>query len=214
MPQPFIIYGAGGHAGVVLDLAESLGLRPTFLVTDGLTKQQMNGLQVLSSTDEQWLGLRDYQFVVAVGDNATRAVLFDRLLARGGHALTLVHPTAFVSARAVLGGGTVVCAQAAVVAGAEVGRNCIVNTAATIDHDCRVGDHAHVCPGVHLAGNVVAGTGTMLGTGSVFIPGVHVGDRTIVGAGAVVVGNLPPDVVAYGVPASIRKSTATGHHLS
>ena len=79
----------------------------------------------------------------------------------------------------------------------------IVNTGATIDHDCRIGDFAHLCPGVHLAGEVQVGEGCLLGMGTSVIPGRSIGSQTVVGAGAAVVTDLPEAVTAVGVPARI-----------
>jgi acetyltransferase-like isoleucine patch superfamily enzyme len=42
------------------------------------------------------------------------------------------------------------------------------------------------------------------------LPRVHIGDRTVVGAGAVVVKNLPDEVVAIGVPARIHRQRWQG----
>ena len=38
-----------------------------------------------------------------------------------------------------------------------IGKNCIINTGAIIDHDCLIKDHTHICPGVVIAGNVKIG---------------------------------------------------------
>ena len=44
-----------------------------------------------------------------------------------------------------------------------VGRNCIINSSSSIDHDCVIGDHTHICPGVVLAGNVTIGKNCWIG---------------------------------------------------
>ncbi len=43
-----------------------------------------------------------------------------------------------------------------------------------------------------------------LGGGVIVLPGVTIGESTVVGAGAVVVRDIPDDVVAFGVPARVR----------
>ena len=181
-----LVYGAGGHARVVSDILSCAGL-PLFGFIDEIPSCGMlDGFPVFNSTDPIWLKLNDFRFVVAVGDNRSRASIFESLVTRGGIPLTILHPNAIVSRKAVIGPGTVIMAGAIVNAGAEVGNNCILNTGCSVDHDCRLGDHVHLCPGVRLAGSVRVGTHTMLGTGCCVVPGQNIGCGTTVGAGAVV----------------------------
>lgn len=64
----------------------------------------------------------------------------------------------------------------------------------------------HISPGAHLAGNVTVGEGTHIGVGVSVIPGCKIGEWSVIGAGAVVVEDIPPRVVAVGVPARpVRK---------
>ncbi len=77
----------------------------------------------------------------------------------------------------------------------------VINTAATVDHDCLIEDFAHIGPGSHLAGAVTVGRGAQVGIGASAVPGVHIGCWTVVGAGATVVQDLPSDVIAAGTPA-------------
>lgn len=86
-----------------------------------------------------------------------------------------------------------------------LGGHGIVNTGATVDHDCVVGDYAHLAPGVHLAGSVRVGEGAFLGIGSVVSPGVRIGRWTTLGAGAVAIRDLADGAVAVGVPARARE---------
>ena len=91
---------------------------------------------------------------------------------------------------------------------AILGRHVIINTGATVDHDCRLGDFVHVAPGAHLAGGVRIDPGGFMGIGSVAVPGVHLGTGCVVGAGAVVVRDLLPNVTAIGVPARPTRGRA------
>jgi acetyltransferase-like isoleucine patch superfamily enzyme len=85
-----------------------------------------------------------------------------------------------------------------------VGHNSIINTRASVDHDCVIGAHVHLAPGVTLSGGVTVGEGTHIGTGAVVIQGMTIGPRAIVGAGAVVVADVPAGAVVLGVPARER----------
>ena len=51
--------------------------------------------------------------------------------------------------------------------------------------------------------SVVIGDDVWIGTGVIVLPGVTIGSRSIVAAGAVVSRDLPPDVLAAGVPARV-----------
>ena len=62
--------------------------------------------------------------------------------------------------------GSVIFAGAVVQPGTTLGRHAILNTGCSVDHDCLLGDHVHLCPGTHLAGTVRVGAGTMLGAGT------------------------------------------------
>ena len=62
--------------------------------------------------------------------------------------------------------------------------------------------------GCHIAGNVVIGEGTFLGTGSSVIPEIHIGSWSVVGAGAVVIKPLPDAVTAVGIPARLIRNNS------
>ena len=97
--------------------------------------------------------------------------------------------------------------QGAIVnAGTAVGQQAILNTGSTIDHDCRIGNYAHVSPGANIAGGVVVGEGAHLGIGTCAIPCCSVGAWSVVGAGAAIVKDIPEKCVAVGVPARAIKT--------
>ena len=94
-------------------------------------------------------------------------------------------------------------------AGAIIRGNVIINTGASVDHDCLIDEGAHICPGVRLAGNVSVGRGTWVGIGSTVIQKVSIGQESVIGAASLVLKDIPSGVVAYGVPAKVIRKVET-----
>ena len=199
-----LIIGAGGHGKVIADLMQCQGIAVIGFLDDDLSLigQQVLGLPVLGKTD-QWIDFEPTGLVVGVGDNTIRRKIVDRLLQHDAALpwVTLVHPNAVVAASVRLGVGTVVMAGAIINADTVVGDHAIVNTGATIDHDCEIGSFVHIAPGTNLAGGVTVGEGTLIGISACVIPLKKIGRETVVGAGAVVIDDIPDNVVAKGNPA-------------
>jgi serine acetyltransferase len=78
---------------------------------------------------------------------------------------------------------------------------CIVNTGATIDHDCQLAEGVHVCPGTHLSGGVVVGARSWIGVGASVRQCIRIGADVTVGAGAAVVRDVADRLTVVGVPA-------------
>lgn len=205
-----LLYGAGGHGKVALDIALIAGWRPDFVLDDHPAVAELFGVPVRAPQDVDWSSERSFEFHVSVGENPTRRRLFEELCARGGTPKTLIHPSASVSPYASVGRGSLVAAQAAINPSARIGDNVILNTAASVDHDCEVGSHVHIAPGVRLAGMVKVGSETLVGIGACAKPGVVIGCRCLIGAGAVVVRDVPDDTVVCGNPA--RRLRANKSH--
>ena len=205
-----IIWGASGHGLVVADAAaEAADLDVVgFIDDDPLIQERcpanlnvLGGQQVLSDLYEQ--GVRVAH--VAIGRCATRLHVSELLLRRGFELCTIVHPRATVARSAVVAAGAFVAAGAIVCPGSTIGMGVIVNTAASVDHECVIEDGAHIGPGVRLGGNTRIGRGAWIGIGATVLNNVTIGNGSLIGAGAVVVRDIPPGVVAYGVPAVVRQ---------
>lgn len=208
------VYGASGHGKVVADilLAREEDQFAGFIDDN----EQMRGSKILGFPiwgNGQWLqqeaAKTPIEVALGIGDNIVRQRIADKCQAWGAALATLVHPRASVSPSVRLGPGAVVMAQAAINPDVRIGRGAIVNTAASIDHDVKIGDFAHVAPNAAMGGASQLGSLSQLGMGAVVIHCVSIGDRSVVGAGAVVVGDVPDDVIAFGVPARIQRSTGS-----
>lgn len=82
----------------------------------------------------------------------------------------------------------------------SIGENSIIGYNATIlTHEFLVREY-HKGP-VEIGSNVLIGSNTTI------LPGVCIGDGAVVGAGSLVNRDIPPGVLAAGVPARVRRQT-------
>jgi len=213
--EPLLVYGASGHAKVILDILERAGQHPIVGLLDDNVRLRGTGFfgyPVLGGGDLlSEHRYRGHQLVIAVGDNHARQKIARQIGRLGGYEFALaIHPSAQIARGVQIGSGTVIMANVAINSDAVIGQHAIINTGATIDHDCVIGDFVHVSPGTHLAGNVHVGALTHLGVGVSAIPGVKIGTASIIGAGAVVLNDIPEGVTAVGVPARVVKTKRGG----
>lgn len=202
-----LIFGAGGHAKVVVDAIER-GRRYSILglIDDDprRTDERVAGCRILGTRAAlASLRRRTRWALVAVGDNAARVEIAALLRGHGFELVTVVHPKATVAPSVRLGAGTIVLAGAVVNSDTVVGENVIINTAASVDHDCTLGEGAHIAPGANLAGWVRIGRLSLVGVGVSVIDRIEIGEQAIVGAGAAVISNVPAGMTVVGVPARI-----------
>lgn len=201
--ERLILFGAGGHAKVVLDALLRGGRDVAGLIDDdpAATGRLVLGLPVLgtrAALATEWAGAA---IVPALGVNAARAALLDWLRDTSQPLASAVHPAAIVGAGVELGGGSFLAAGAVVNSDTQLGEGAIVNTCASVDHDCRIGRAVHIAPGARLCGGVTVGDETLIGTGAIIIPGISIGARAVIGAGSVVIRDVPDGARIAGNPA-------------
>lgn len=208
MRKPWIVLGGGGHAKVVIDTL----LASNHLVS-GFTSLENGVASILGiervGDDEALEGYAPEEVVLAnglgsVANTDRRRDLFIRLSAQKYQFPPVVHVSATVASSATLGPGTHVMAGAVIQPGCAIAENVIINTRSSLDHDCSIGAHAHIAPGVTLSGGVVVGEGAHIGTGASVIQGIRIGARSVVGAGAAVIRDVPAGSTVVGTPATER----------
>ena len=85
---------------------------------------------------------------------------------------------------------------------------CFAFMGCRVAHDSVLADFASLMVGANIAGEVNVGIGCYIGAGACVINRVSLGEWSVIGAGAVVVRDIPPKVVAVGVPAKPIKTLA------
>lgn len=209
MAESFLIWGAGGQGLVTADIIRALGATVSGFVDDDPTKigAIVDGMPVVCTGVRLLEQIKETgqcpegatRVAVAVGDNAARQRIFEKLGKFAAPAL--IHPKTTISSSAQIGAGTCILPGAVVNAHAVVGPECIVNTAAVIEHECQVGRAVHLSPGVVLCGLVRVGARAWIGANAVVLPGITIGQQAMVGAGSVVVKDVADDTTVAGNPA-------------
>jgi sugar O-acyltransferase (sialic acid O-acetyltransferase NeuD family) len=209
-PRDIILRGGTGQARVLGEFLPVLGWRVAAVFdNDPAVTPPLAGVPLYHGETalRAWLAARPgpVDALVAVGgDRGTdRLRLQEELAAAGCRFPVVAHPSAHVAAGVDCGAGTQILARSLVGVGSRIGRAVIVNSSASVDHECVLEDGVHVGPGAVLCGLVTVGRAAFVGAGAVVLPRVVIGAGTAVGAGAVVTRDLPDNVVAWGNPARI-----------
>jgi sugar O-acyltransferase (sialic acid O-acetyltransferase NeuD family) len=167
--EKVLIVGAGGHGRAVADTIELMGMYEIAGFLDDVypEKHAVWDYPLLGATSDLSAFTRYAgALVVAIGNNKVRKSVFERAKAAGFTIPSIVHPSAVVSRRAVIGEGCCLMAGSVVGTEAVLGQGCVVNVNASVDHHCRLDDFAHLGVGVHLAGGVRVGASAWMQAGS------------------------------------------------
>ena len=204
--ERLVVFGAGGHAKVVIDIIEQQGdYEIAGMLDDDLQHlgKRFFGYAVLGTRADlpALFSAQLRHAIVTIGDNASRAAVAAHLDQHGWRFASAVHPRASIGRGVTIGQGSVVMAGCVVNADASLGAHVIVNTGATVDHDCRIEDAVHIAPGCHLCGGVSVGHGSLLGAGSIVTPGLRIGCNVTVGAGSTVIRDVADATRISGSPA-------------
>lgn len=187
------LYGASGHAKVIKDIVEACGDSIGCLYDDTPHYEDIHGKPVQLASEAHVEG----PLIISIGSNGIRKSLSQKYPVSYA---TAVHPQAIISPTVKIEHGTVVMQGAIIQSDARIGRHCIINTAASVDHECVIDDFVHISPHVTLCGNVHVGEGSWIGSGSIVIPGVRIGKWCVIGAGSVVINDIHDNTTAVGNP--------------
>lgn len=219
--ERIVVIGSSGHAKVVIDIIEREGKFAIAGLIDSFREvgEETLGHAVLGDEDVLKSLVSEEKIaggVVGIGDNFARHEMAEKISAMcpGFVFPPVAHPSACVGKDTTLGEGTVLMAGAVINPCCTVGRFCVFNTRASLDHDSVMEDYSSLGPGVATGGNVRIGSFAAIGVGATVIHGAVIGEHTVIGAGATVVSDIASHRVAYGTPAKvIRERTAGEKYL-
>lgn len=161
--KPLSIFGASGHGKIVLAAAKQLGYDVTAFYDDdsAILNTKIHGILVKGTFNDCD---SNANVIIAIGKNNIRRKVAEQF--QDAKWTTIAHPRSSIDETVQVSLGSLVCASATVQIDSSIGEHTIINTNASIDHDCVIGDFVHIAPGVNLAGNVTVGCGAVIGIGA------------------------------------------------
>lgn len=206
-----MVWGASGHALVVSEIIRLAGEYKIVAFVDNVNEglpRTFQGLPLLQSIEQLKAFYRQgpAACILAIGHCNARLKLAALVQAHGFELARAIHPMALLAEDVSIGRGSVIVGGAVINPGSRIGENVIVNTSASVDHECIIEDGAHIGPGAHLGGRVHVGRAAWVGIGATIKDRVRVGANSIVGAGAVVLTDVPDNSVVVGVPAKVKRN--------
>lgn len=205
MSKQVVIIGAGGHAKVIADIIEKCGDNLLGFLDDNkeLGEKVIKEYKVIGKIENSKImqkSNKNLYFIIGIGSNYVRESIYEKYKL---NYYTAIHPNSNIAIDVTIEEGTVVMANACINSNAKIGKNCIINTGAIIEHDNIIEDYVHVSPNATLCGTVKIGKYTHIGAGTTIKNNSTVIDNCIIGAGAVVLKNIEEKGTYVGVP--VRK---------
>ncbi len=192
--KKLLLFGTGGHSTVVASVAskwytEIKAIDDTYNIV---------------STGE-WLNYYNtnaWDAFPAIGNNIDRERIFNKLKCNGFNIPNIISSSAYIAPEATLSEGIYIGPMAVIQADTAIYNGAIINTSASVDHDCIIKSFTHIAPGSHICGHVTIGDRCLLGVGSSVIPNTTIANDCIIGAGAAVVNSVTmANTKMLGVPA-------------
>jgi len=207
-----IMLGAGGFALEVLDNIDAINrltgenISPIGFVYEGANNDKG---KLLHDTDIPVLGdiscLREYDLnkihlVAAVGRPVWRRKMVEEAKKMGAKFTNIIHPSVTISKRAKIGEGAIMMKYVNIQSGTVIGDFFTADDFSGLGHNMIVGDFVHMCPRVGTEGGAVIGNDVYVGIRATILS-YNIGDGAVIGACALVNKDVPPYMLAKGIPA-------------
>ena len=192
------LYGASGHAKVIVDILQKNGVEINGLFDDDPEIKTLGEIICYGKFDLNVI--KGNKLIISIGNNTTRKNIVENITNKVlyGNAIDI---SSIISKSVILKNGIVIMPNAVINADSIIGNHAIINTSASIDHECIIEDFVHISPNATLCGNVYIGESSHIGAGATIIPNIKIGKNVIVGAGSVVTKDIPDNYTAVGIPA-------------
>lgn len=208
----FGIVGAGGFGREVMPVAtRSLGMSindafKLVFVDDGISINNINGYDVLSTEEFLSVSAEERYFNVAIGSGKVREKIYREMSNTDAKPFRIQAHNATMLDEIDIGKGAILCPYTTITSNVKIGQFFHSNIYSYVAHDCIIGDFVTFAPGVKCNGNVIIENHAYIGTGAIIKQGtpdrpIVIGEGAVVGMGAVVTKSVPAGATVVGNPA-------------
>ncbi|MGL5255767.1 MAG: acetyltransferase [Proteocatella sp.] len=208
--KPVIVLGAGGHAKVLINSLIQQGIEIIGITDNDKAKhsKMILGKEIIGSDELIYkYSSKDIWLVNGIGSINSmnlRQNIYFKFKQEGYFFSEVIHPDTIIAKNVKISEGVQIMAGAIIQPGCVIGENTIINTKSAIDHDCIISRNVHIAPGCTLCGGIYVGESTHIGTGTVIVQNKRIGNNVLLGAGSLVLDDIDPNIIAFGMPAKRR----------
>lgn len=205
MSNDIVIIGGGGHAKVLINIIKKNNNFSIIGYLDFIDNGKILSVGYLGKDEiiEQLIknGLKNITFGIGkINSSNTRENIIKNFINYNIKFPKIISNSAIINEDVEVGKGVQILDGVIINSGSFLSDFCIVNTHATLEHDCFIGKYTHIAPGVTISGGVKIGDSVLIGTGATIIQGIKICNNAIIGAGSVVVKDITEEGTYVGNP--------------
>ena len=140
------------------------------------------------------------RFLVAIGSINAKKNIITKLKNKSAKFLKLIHPSAIIAKTSMIGEGVIICPYVLVSDSVKLGNFVLMNSYSMCGHDVKVGDYCILSPYANVNGFSILENEVFLSIHATVIPYIRIGYRSKVSANSVVMRNVLPNKMVFGVP--------------
>lgn len=204
--KQLIIIGAGGMGRTFFDMSrESIGYGVEyeikgFIDDNPSSLDSFNNYPPIIGTISDYIPQENDVFVCSIGGVSRRSCI-EKILARGGDFMTMVHNTARIGTNVVMGKGNLIGAFTTIAADANIGDYNFIQSYTIIGHDVKIGNWNRIDSHVMCVGGITIGDEIMIHTSAMLNHNVKIGDKAHIGACCFITKDVESGATMFASPA-------------
>lgn len=212
-----VLFGAGAHAHVVIDIIEKEKKNKIVGLIDSKKEvgSKFDDYLIIGRQENLKSLIKEYNIeagIVCIGDNYWRGRVVSHIADEVPEFkfVNAIHPSCIIGKGVKIGSGNVIMGGVIINPNAQIGDHCIINTNSSLEHFCIMEHYSSLSAGVTTGGFVVIQEYTAIALGVTLFDRINIGKHTVIGSGALVTKDISDYVLAYGIPAKVVRTRQPG----
>lgn len=208
MKNDCIIIGAGTYGQVYAEyLCESYNVISFYDDDESLHNTIVNGIRVSGSVEKAFLLDKSITVFVPIGNNPIRVKILKAFKEKGFSIPSFIHPQTIIHPSVKIGEAVYVLPGTNIMPLSVIGDYTMISMGVNIAHHTIVEEACFFSQGTNIGASIHINTLSYVGINATLMTGIKtIGRDCLIGAGAVVIKDIPDNVVVVGNPARIIKN--------
>ena len=188
--KKLLLVGSGGHTTACIDVVEMEKKYEIIGLIDIKKNKILKKYKVVGNiSDLIKLRKKTKNIFISIGQIKTvklRIEILEKIKKYGFTIIKIVSPLSYVSKYSSIGEGTIIMHGVHIGPDVKIGKNCIINTKANIEHGSVIADNCHISTSVTVNGDVKIEAESFIGSNSVIKEGITIKRGSFIKMGSVI----------------------------